>query len=183
MMDVCRPCFRTWTILEIWLAASSGDSCAQILTTSHPSSRRRRSVSASRARLASIFARQNSAFFLDQVACRGQPCQKQPSTNTATRGPRNTMSATRRGFESSGTCRRYRRPSAYKALQSLISMSVPRWRTRAIRRLASSDEGATRGVTLFLCVRRRWRNGEMPEDAATDDFSQHHRHGIADHAP
>ena len=37
----------------------------------------------------------NAEFAAGLVPCSGQPCQKQPSMNTATRGPRNTMSARR----------------------------------------------------------------------------------------
>ena len=87
-------------------AASFASSCSQILMTRQPSSAKRRPVSASRERFASIFSRQNSALLLGQEACSGQPCQKQPSTNTATRAETKTTSATRRGFVINGTCNR-----------------------------------------------------------------------------
>src|SRR5690554_2836474 len=93
---------RSRTIRAMRSAASAAASCDQMRTTSQPSCSRRLLVSASRARFASIFSRQKSAFFLGHVACSGQPCQKHPSTNTATRGPGNTMSATRRGLDNNG---------------------------------------------------------------------------------
>ena len=46
----------------------------------------------SRAMLAANFRRQNAAFPFGRVPCRGHPCQKQPSTNTASRAARNTKS-------------------------------------------------------------------------------------------
>ena len=45
-----------------------------------------------------IFSFQNPAFVFGRVPCLGQPCQKQPSTNTATLASRNTKS----GFPNSG---------------------------------------------------------------------------------
>ena len=58
-------------------------SCSQILTTFQPRARSARLTRRSRALLPAVLSRQNLALVLGRVACRGQPCQKQPSTNTA----------------------------------------------------------------------------------------------------
>ena len=64
--------------------------------------RKVRVTSLSRAWFAANFFRQNAALFLGFVACRGQPCQKQPSTKTANLSLGKTKSAftrSRRGDE------------------------------------------------------------------------------------
>ena len=73
--------------------ATSRSSCSQILTTRQPAALSRRSVSRSLRRLVSIFASHHAAFALGDVPCIGQPCQKQPSTNTATLALAKTTSA------------------------------------------------------------------------------------------
>ena len=83
------------------VAAVDGSSCSQTRITSQPRSLSRLLVSASRSLLARIFARQNCSLALGHVPCSGQPCQKQPSTKTATLARRKTTSA-RRGESSSG---------------------------------------------------------------------------------
>lgn len=83
-----RSPLSVWTISSIRRAASPALSCAQTQTTRQPEAWRRRSVSASRARLVSIFSRQNCALLFGQNACFGQPCQKQPSTKIATLAPK-----------------------------------------------------------------------------------------------
>jgi hypothetical protein len=50
----------------------------------------------SRSRFPVILAAQYAAFVRGGEEWAGQPCQKQPSMKTATRGPRNTMSAATR---------------------------------------------------------------------------------------
>src|ERR1035437_1083190 len=60
-------------------------SCSQIRTTRQPARRSVRVTSRSRARLPDSFRRQNARLFLGLVARFGQPCQKQPSTKTASR--------------------------------------------------------------------------------------------------
>ncbi len=60
------------------------------------------SVSRSRAVMLLSFTRHQAAFALGGWTCTGQECQKQPSTNTATRAPRNTRSARRRRFVPGG---------------------------------------------------------------------------------
>lgn len=63
-------------------AAVAGGSCSHIRITVQPAVRSR--VSESRAMLPSIFVLQNSEFRLAGRWCSRQPCQKQPSTKTAT---------------------------------------------------------------------------------------------------
>lgn len=60
------------------------NSCSQTRMTRHSRRGRRRFTCRSRAWLRAILSRQNRALVLGLVPCRGQPCQKQPSTNTAT---------------------------------------------------------------------------------------------------
>ena len=66
------------------VAAADGSSCSQTRITSQPRSRSRSLVSESRSIFARIFARQNCSLAFGHVPCSGQPCQKQPSTKTAT---------------------------------------------------------------------------------------------------
>ncbi len=60
--------------------------------TRQPARRNVRVTSRSRAWFAANFFRQNAALPLGIVPCIGQPCQKHPSTNTASRAARNTKS-------------------------------------------------------------------------------------------
>ncbi len=69
-------------------------SCSQTRTTRHPRARSSRLTRRSRARLPRIFFRQNAAFCFGHVAWLGQPCQKHPSTNTASR----SLGKTKSGF-------------------------------------------------------------------------------------
>ena len=79
---------RAATTSEIRCAALVGSSCSHTRTTTQPEPRKIASVSRSRSPFRSIFCRQKPAFDLGQVPCSGHPCQKQPSTNTATRATR-----------------------------------------------------------------------------------------------
>jgi len=65
---------------------------SQIRTTRHPARRSIRLTRKSRARFPASFRRQNARWFFGLVACRGHPCQKQPSTKTASRAFRKTKS-------------------------------------------------------------------------------------------
>ena len=56
---------------------------SQIRNTCQPARRNVRVTTRSRALLADNFRRQNARLFAGLVACLGQPCQKQPSTKTA----------------------------------------------------------------------------------------------------
>ena len=63
--------------------ASCGGSCSQTRRTVQPDSRSTESFRRSRATVAAIFAFHQSRLALGQDMCSGQPCQKQPSTKTA----------------------------------------------------------------------------------------------------
>ena len=71
-------------------------------STVQPARRSVRVTSRSRAALRENFAAQKAARVAGCVACRGQPCQKHPSTNTATRSLRKTKS----GFPNTRAFRR-----------------------------------------------------------------------------
>ena len=75
-----RGCRRLGNLRKFFLASSF----PQIRITFQPLARRRRFTRRSRARLAEIFMRQKAALVLGLVPCLRQPCQKQPTTNTAT---------------------------------------------------------------------------------------------------
>ena len=59
-------------------------SCSQIRMTRQPRCRSASDTDWSRARFRVILASQNAELLFGTLKCRGQPCQKQPSTNTAT---------------------------------------------------------------------------------------------------
>ena len=59
------------------------NSCSQMRSTRQPFFRSVRVTSRSRLWFAANFLRQKAALFQGFVACFGQPCQKQPSTKTA----------------------------------------------------------------------------------------------------
>lgn len=124
---------RSVTSSAILVAAVSASSCSQTRTDSQPASVNRRSVSASRRWFVSILARQNAALFFGQVACSEQPCQKHPSTNTATRAGPKTMSASRRTPFTGRRCTRNRSPCACRTFRNAISMPVFRDFCRLIR--------------------------------------------------
>jgi len=98
-----KPCRRNAPEILATTRTGLRRLCSQILTTTQPARRRARLTNRSRALFAVSFRRQNARpvrrslgvgglsaielFFshLFVFVCRGQPCQKQPSTNTATR--------------------------------------------------------------------------------------------------
>ncbi len=123
------------------VAAADGSSCSQTRITSQPRSRSRPLVSASRSMLARIFARQNCSLAFGHVPCSGQPCQKQPSTKTATLARRKTTSA-RRGESSSGLAStKYRSPIACNSFRMRSSAGVSRCGVDCMRFRASSEDG------------------------------------------
>jgi len=67
-------------------------SCSQILTTRHPCARSARFTFLSLARFPFNFLCQKPRLCRGCVPCFGQPCQKHPSTKTATRCLRNAKS-------------------------------------------------------------------------------------------
>lgn len=78
-----------------------------------------------------IFFAQNSAFFLGITRCSGQPCQKHPSTNTASRAPGKIKS----GRPGRDETNRYRIPCLQSSLLSLISGPVFRPLFRDMQKL------------------------------------------------
>lgn len=126
-------------------SASSIPSCSQMRTTVQPVCSSRSVVSRSRSRFACSFDAHHAAFLAGDVPCWGHPCQKQPSTNTATLRPTNKMSALRRGIPGSGASTRYRYPRRCRARLSEISGAVSRVRCRDILRdVAGSGETGAR---------------------------------------
>jgi len=100
------------TCRSITVATASGASCSQKRSTVQPWEARRSLVSASLARFRATLSAQNVEFVRDTVWWSGQPCQKQPSMKTATRGPRNSRSARRLRDLSRGESTKYRKPRA-----------------------------------------------------------------------
>lgn len=135
-------------------SASSARSCSQMRTTVQPISSSRAVVSRSRSTFAFSFDSHHAAFRTGQVACWGQPCQKQPSMKTAILCLENTMSAVRRGTPGRGALTRYRYPSRCRALLSATSGPVSRVRCRDILRdvAGSVDGGVTSRPATGLSV-------------------------------
>lgn len=131
---------RSRTMFSMRRAASAVSSCSQTRMTTQPSSSNLRFVSRSRRRLVSIFSRQNSALAFGQVACSGQPCQKQPSTNTATLAREKTMSARRRTPRMGETSTRNRSPRRCNNERMSFSGLVSRLRLARMRFRASMEE-------------------------------------------
>lgn len=105
-------------------------SCCQIRNTRQPCRRNVRLTIRSRSRLPSNFCRQNARLLAGCVAWSGQPCQKQPSTNTASRAFRKTKS----GLPNTGQCRR-QPVMRWRRNKMIIANSVdlfPQDRTRDI---------------------------------------------------
>jgi hypothetical protein len=66
--------------------------CSQNRSTTHPAASNLAFKRTSRARLRRIFMSQKRGFVWGTWKCVGHPCQKQPSTKTATLAAANTMS-------------------------------------------------------------------------------------------
>ena len=109
---------------------------------SHPIVTRRASVSRSRFWFVSIFAFHHSAFRFGHVACSGQPCQKHPSTNTASRSRGNTMSARRRTPERIERSTLNLSPRRCSSDRKASSGDVSRRRVTFMRRRTSAEEAA-----------------------------------------
>ena len=129
-----RFCARSLTNRSMRSAAASGTSCSHTRTTTHPASSNAASILLSRATFASILWRQKLSFFLGQVAWSGQPCQKQPLTYTATRGPRKARSAFVSWPRSGLWSFRYRSPRANRIRRIASSAAVSVCLIRRIRR-------------------------------------------------
>lgn len=77
-------------------------SCSHTRKTRQPAARSARVTSRSRAWLRAIFSRQNFALFFGFVPCLGHPCQKQPSTKTASFSRGKTKSGFARELRAAG---------------------------------------------------------------------------------
>ena len=84
---------RPSTTASMRFAAATGSSCSHILSTDQPALDRVSSTLRSRATLSPILLAQKVSLLFERVPCSGQPCQKQPSTYTATRTRAKTRSA------------------------------------------------------------------------------------------
>src|SRR5579885_42667 len=83
-------------------------SCSHTLTTRHPLRVSLERCRRSRSTVSLIFSFHQCRFFLGFLKCRGQPCQKHPSTKTHSLSLKNTMSAVHlnsgRGLTSERNC-------------------------------------------------------------------------------
>ena len=135
---------RSHTTLAMRRAARSMSSCSHSRTTSQPSDSSAPVVLRSRARLSATFVSQYRAFVRDRVQWSGQPCQKHPSTNTATRRAGNTTSG-RTGLDPEtrmGISTRNLRPARCNSDRSRSSGRVSRRRfARMMPRRISGTPG------------------------------------------
>lgn len=141
-----QRCARSLAIFSTHRCGVFASSCSQIRSTRQPSRRSVRVTRRSRALFAASFRRQNAALFRGFVACRGQPCQKQPSTKTATRW----FGKTKSGLPKTGRERRQpviwcRRNRAINA-SSVSLFPRPRMRAMTAERLALLKTSAIAGV-------------------------------------
>lgn len=156
--DACvAPCLTASRIASAVESRFLSTSCSQARTTHQPVSVRFSSTTLSRAMLPAILCRQNSLFVCGWTLCSGHPCQKQPSTNTATCDPGNTRSGRPgRGYRSL-----YLAPAAHSARLSRSSGPVSRlwiWdihRRRCAGVMTSELVAIRRGLT-----RRHLRRGQ-----------------------
>ena len=143
-------------------AASTGSSCSQILTASQPAAASSVSVSRSRRAIPRNFKRHQLVLVLGRWAgCSGQECQKQPSTNTAIRAPRNRTSARRRRLQpGTGRSTTNLKPRRCRALRNANSGPVP---DRLVRRItnevAGDDAGGTGPGSRCLYTAQASRDG------------------------
>lgn len=146
---------RCVTTRAMSAAASAGLSCSHTRTTVQPAARSRASVSASRDWLRAIFAFQYSELALNlAMPCSGQPCQKHPSTNTATLARLKTRSARRFRSGSGLASTRNRSPRACTARRTAISGAVSRrLLARITERAAGLDAHDSYVPTIRGCHR------------------------------
>ena len=116
-------------------AKSCRTSCSQTRITLQPRRLSNRSTCLSRCRFRRILAAQNALFVFGIVPCWGQPCQKQPSTNTAILRRRKAKSGV--PGRPVPALMRFRRPARRSAVRRTASGAVPLRLTRAMRRLRS----------------------------------------------
>jgi hypothetical protein len=133
--------------------------CSQIRTTRQPLRRRARVTSRSRSLFRESLASQNFRRVAGMVPCLGQPCQKQPSTKTATRSAGQAKS----GRPGRGRWRRQPViPDLRRAEANRSSVArLPRERTAAITRdrsalVKTSAMGRSGGQTPPI----HWRSSQ-----------------------
>jgi hypothetical protein len=149
----------------IWAAARPGSWCSQTLITVQPESMRSASYRRSLSMFRASFAFQYLLLRRGLVPCSGHPCQKQPSTNTASLARGKTMSGRIGRLCAKGRIgwsTRKRRPEAKRADRSRFSGRVSRRRLPCIvartaglealggvgsRSMVTSLAGATNGAT------------------------------------
>ena len=139
---------RPRTRAEILAAASVESSCSHTLTTSQPASDNCLSVSRSRETLPSSFRAHQSLFVFGREPWSGHLCQKQPSTNTATRPLGRTMSTRLRALGPRGRSIRKRSPILWSALRRASSGRVSRRACDDIRALTSKPGGVITGESV-----------------------------------
>ncbi len=148
------------TALSTPFAASSMSSCSQTRSTVQPSDCKWESVSRSLSIFRSSLTDHQSPLFVGEGLCSGHPCQKHPSTNTATLARLNRMSARRRGIPGSGASTRYRRPRRWSSRRRSSSGCVSRVRCRDMRRdvAASADVRGSEERRIAVTSYRRLRS-------------------------
>jgi hypothetical protein len=144
-------------------SAARKSSCSQTRTTVQPASTSTTSVSRSRVLFRSILLAQKSRFRRGTDQCSGQPCQKQPSTNTATRSTVKTTSGVNRTPGSTFACFRNRRPRRCRADRSATSGAVSRLLLACIdARVAGEDAGGAGVMRLPRAGVRAGRGSWRP---------------------
>lgn len=128
------------------VSADAAGSCSQTRMTVHPAFDNAASASRSRSTLRRSLGVQYHSFVVGNLPWSGHACQKQPSTNTATRRAVNTMSG-RTGLRPStaiGKSFRNRYPSRCNNLRSSTSGLVSvRLIARMLRPRPGEDAGGT----------------------------------------
>ena len=107
-------------------AATSGSSCSQTRTTRQPIASSAASFFRSRATFRSSFARQYGPLDVGDTPCSGHRCQKQPSTNTASRAAGNMTSARQRTSDPGRRFLKKRSPRRWSAERKATSGRVSR---------------------------------------------------------
>ena len=138
--------YRSRSILRREKLTSLCTSCSQRRSTLHPSFLSDPFTRLSRSRFRRILAVQKDVLVFGVVPCRGQPCQKHPSTKMASRD----RGKARSGLPGSPrpALSRYRKPLRWRALRRASSGPVPDRLTRAMRRLRSSVVGTRRDLRV-----------------------------------
>lgn len=132
------------------VSAAATGSCSHTRTTVHPAVDNAASASRSRVTFRRSFGVQYHSFVVGDLPCSGHACQKQPSTNTATRRAVNTMSGLTglRPSTAIGKSFRNRYPSRCSSLRSSTSGLVSVRLIARILRPRPGDDAAGTPVRL-----------------------------------